>query len=347
MLKVGTVGTSWITEQFIEATQLLNEHYQVTGVYSRSVEKAKALAEKYQIEFYCDELNHLLYDPEIQVIYIATPNAHHYEVAKRAIRTGKHLIVEKPMFASLDEWREIHELAQEQGVLVFEAVVHTHNQNYKRLKQLVQYKLEQAKQPFLGANFSIGQYSSRYPDYVNAMAAGEVAPNVFNLAMAGGTLMDIGVYPLYVIVDLFGIPKQVKYSAITGPNKVDLMGTMILNYKEFQVSLFVSKAVHSMQPSELYFDNETIVIEGITRIDRVYLVNHHGQSAKVIDYVPKNPMLAELTDFAEVLENPTDSQQQQRYQYWTQLSWQVAQVMDSLRQSAGLDFDKAKEEETK
>ena len=347
MLKVGTLGTSWITEQFIEATQLLSDKYQVVGVYSRSAEKAKALADKYQINFYCDELNHLLFDPEIHVIYIATPNAHHYEVAKRAIRAGKHLIVEKPMFASLDEWREIHELAQELGVLVFEAVVHIHNQNYKRLKQLIRYKREQAQQPFLGANFSIGQYSSRYPDYVQAMATGQGAPNVFNLAMAGGTLMDIGVYPLYVIIDLFGIPQQVKYSAITGPNKVDLMGTIILNYATFQVSLFISKAVHSLQPSELYFDNETIVIEGITRIDRVYLVNQEAQSAKVIDYVPKNPMLAELTHFAEVLANPQDDAQLARYREWTDLSWQVAQVMDSLRRSAGLDFEKAREEETR
>ena len=85
--------------------------------------------------------------------------------------------------------------------------------------------------------------------------------------------MDLGIYPLYVIVDLFGMPQRLKYSAVQGANGVDLFGNAILYYDQFQVSLLVSKAIHSTQASEIYLDNEVIAIQDITRIRTVsYLI---------------------------------------------------------------------------
>lgn len=340
MLRVGTVGTSWITETFIEAAQLLPDLYDVCCVYSRTLSKGEALAQKYQIPQVVDDYNRLIFNPEIDVIYIASPNGTHYEQAIRAIKAGKHLIVEKPMFSSVSEWEEAHRLADEMEVMIMEAVLHVHSQNYKHLKRLLQQKLAEKQQPFLGANLVIGQYSSKYPSYVSAIAHQEEVPNVFNLKHAAGTLMDIGVYPLYVAVDLFGAPQQVKYSAIKGPNGVDLMGTVILNYTTFQVSVFMSKAVHSVQPNEIYIDHETLLIENITRISSVTLIDNQGQSAKVIDYRPKNPMIDELKDFSEMFQGKNDEVQQAKYQYWRKLSHQVAELMAVLRESAGLTVER-------
>lgn len=340
MIRLGTIGTSWITAQFIEAAQASNL-YHVRAVYSRQAEKAYDLAQRYGINYYSDELNHLLFDPEIDAIYVASPNSLHFDLTMRAIRAGKHVIVEKPMFASAKQWREAHALAKEMNVLLFEAVVHVHGPNYKRLKQLVHNKLGELKRPFLGANLNIGQYSSKYPDYAKAMEAPEYAivPNIFNLDFAGGTLMDIGVYPLYVAIDLFGMPMSVRYYAMKGANMIDLFGNIILSYDNYQINLFISKAVHSVLPSEIYMDDETIVIEGITRIDKVHVVNTQGQAATIIDYKPSNPMAAEVEHFAEMMMNRDDVQQQILYENWTQLSLQVAQVMEEIRQSANIKFD--------
>lgn len=92
-------------------------------------------------------------------------------------------------------------------------------------------------------------------------------------------------------------------------------------------------------PSEIYFDDETVVIEGITRIASVKLINKAGQEAKVIDYRPENVMYDELIAFAEVLTDPDNIQQQVRYEDWKQMSLQVAQVMEQLRKSANLKFN--------
>lgn len=335
MINVGTIGTSWITEQFIQAMKL-TRHFHIKGVYSRKAKSAEDIAKFYHADYYTEHINHLLYDPEIHVIYIASPNSVHFEQAMAALRAGKHIIVEKPAFATVEKWHQAHELADKMGVKIFEAALHYHSRNYRRLRQLVRNLQSGHSQPFLGATFNIGQYSSKYEQYLDSMKGKVEEPNVFNLDFAGGTLMDIGIYPLYVALDLFGMPDQVIYHTVKGQNKIDLFGTAILKYGEAQVSIMMSKAVHSVLHNEIYFDDETIIIEGITRIEKVRLINKAGQEAKVIDYKPENPMYDELIAFFEVLSHPNDIKQQVRYEDWKQMSLQVIQVIEQLRHSANI-----------
>ena len=335
MLNLGTIGTSWITEQLIDAARL-TQQYHIKGIYSRDAAKGKQFASKVQADYYTDSIYNLLYDPEIDIVYIASPNSLHYEQAVQAIKAGKHIIVEKPMFTSVNEWHHAHNLAKEHGVLIFEAALHYQNRNYKRFRQLVMTKREEMEQPFLGANFNIGQYSSRYMAYLDAVEYNQTVPNIFSPEFAGGSIMDMGVYPLYVAMDLFGLPKSVRYHTVTGANQVDLFGTIILSYEDQLVSIFVSKAVHSVMPSEIYLDDETVVIRDITRMNEVQLVNRAGKEVQIIDYQPANPMYDEMLNFAEAVNKSDEMHQQLKYESWKQLSLQVAQVMEMLRKSANL-----------
>lgn len=342
MINVGSVGTSWITEQFINACQLTNQ-YKIKGVYSRSAYRAKDIATIYKADYYTDELNNILFDPEIDLVYIASPNSLHFEQAMRAIKAKKHVIVEKPMFTSVAEWHQIHQEAKRMDVLVFEAALHIHSRNYRRLKQLVQNKLKEAEQPFLGANFNFGQYSSRYFQYRDAMNQNMTAPNVFNLEYAGGSLMDLGVYPIYVIMDMFGLPHSVRYNSQKGENGVDLFGNILFIYENFQVSAFISKAVHSNLASEIYVDDETIVIHDISKISKVELINKEGQTANIISYKPENYMYDELMSFAEIIQDKNNIHNQVQYEDWKQLSLQVMQTIELLRKSADISFEVSKE----
>src|SRR5699024_8126921 len=85
-------------------------------------------------------------------------------------------------------------------VVIFEGALHIQSRNYRRMKQLVQNEIKDSEQPFLGANFNFGQYSSKYMQYRDAMDNHQIAPNVFNLEYSGGALMDLGVYPVYVVL---------------------------------------------------------------------------------------------------------------------------------------------------
>ena len=102
MLNVGTIGTSWITEQFIQALKL-TRRYHIKGIYSRNAKNARDIAKFYQADYYCDQLNNLLYDPTIDVIYVASPNSLHFQYAKDEIRAWYHVIVDKHFFDSVSE----------------------------------------------------------------------------------------------------------------------------------------------------------------------------------------------------------------------------------------------------
>ena len=335
MINVATIGTSWITEQFIKACKL-SGLYHIKAIYSRSVDNAKDLATVYKADYYTDALNNILFDPEVDLIYIASPNRMHFDQALKAVKAGKHVIIEKPMVETIDQWHSLHDAASENKVFVFEAALHYQNRNYRRLKELVQHKLSERDQVFLGANLNLGQYSSRYLKYLDAMDRQVQAPNIFNPDMGGGSLADLGIYPIYVTLDLFGIPNTVRYNAQKGPNGVDLFGTIVLKYADFAVNIFVSKAVHSQLTSEIYIDDETLVIHNISRIDRVDLIDAAGQEATLISYTPENPMYDELINFAEVIQQPEDRHLQFVYEQWKQMSLSVVQTMQLLRQSAHL-----------
>lgn len=335
MLNFATIGTSWITSQMIEAARL-TQHYHLKAVYSRHIDTAKRFQKEHGADYYTTDLNTLLYDPEIQVVYIATPNSTHAEYALRAVEAKKHVIIEKPMVTSSAQWHQVHDLAQENQVRVFEAALHYHNRNYRRLRPAIKQKIAECRQPIMGANFNMGQYSSKYDTYLEAKENDWQVPNVFSADFAGGSLMDLGVYPLYIAIDLFGLPKTVRYHAVDDGQKIDLFGTIILTYEIFQVTIFVSKAVHSVLASEIYIGEETFVINNISRIDKVSLVNRQGDSAQLINYQPANPMFDELMTFAEILNSPSDAHHEVRYENWRQLSLQVTQVMELLRQSAKL-----------
>lgn len=335
MLNYATIGTSWITDQMIQAAKL-TQRYHLQAVYSRYIDTAKQFAVDHEADYYTSELNNILFDPNIQVIYIASPNVLHFQQALQAVQAGKHVIVEKPIVSSSAQWHQLYSAADEAGVYVFEAAMHYHSRNYGRLRPLIKQRLKDSDLPFLGANFNMGQFSSRYLTYLEAQAQNWEVPNVFNASFHGGSLMDLGIYPLYIALDLFGMPKTVRYHAVDNGQMIDLFGTIVLSYDHAQVSIFVSKVVHSVLPSEIYVGEETFIIDDISRITKASLINRANEKVQVIDYVPANPLFDELLTFADMIRQEKTIHQTIRYENWKQLSLQVTQTLELLRQSAKL-----------
>lgn len=115
MLKLGIIGTGWISGSFVEAAHLTKK-YSLEAVYSRNLESAVSFTEDFDdIELY-DDLDDF-FKHDLDIIYIASPNAIHFEQAKAAILAGNNIIVEKPAFSNPQELAEIIKLADENDVL--------------------------------------------------------------------------------------------------------------------------------------------------------------------------------------------------------------------------------------
>ena len=226
-MNLGVLGSGFIVTNFLPIWKEL-DFYHLKAIWGRNEEKIKQF--KNDFDYYTTKLEKILHDKDVDVIYIGLPNSLHYSYAKRALLAGKHVIVEKPFCVTYKEAEELINLGKEKNLLVFEAIVTQFAKNYLDFKPYIE-KLGPIK--IIDGNFS--QYSRRYDKFKD----GIVLP-AFNKDLAGGALLDLGVYNIHYTVGLFGKPKDVYYF----PNifqGVDTSGILILDYGEFKASLINSK----------------------------------------------------------------------------------------------------------
>ena len=228
-IKVGITGAGMTVPWFLEAAELIPE-MEIGALFARKEEKRKELCEKYHIPAAYDSYEKLLADESLDVLYLPLPNSLHYSFAKQALEAGKHLIMEKPFTVTYAEAKELAELAERKGLVLFEAVTNQYNPNYEKVRELL---------PGLGdikiVQIDFAQYSSRY----DAFKQGIIAP-VFDVNKAGGALLDLNVYNIHFVVGLFGEPSDAHYY----PNMergVDTSGILVLEYPGFQCACTAAK----------------------------------------------------------------------------------------------------------
>ena len=229
MINVGIIGSGFIVPHFIDAVKAV-KGYHITAISGRNDKAITALKEKYDID-YCTVNNDDVYnDPKIDAIYVALPNGLHYETGKKALLADKHVIMEKPFTVTYDQAKELIDLAKKRKKIIFDAVTLLHKPNYAKVRELLP---EVGEIKMVNLNFS--QYSSRY----DRLMKGIILP-AFDYKMAGGALMDLGIYNINFVVGLFGSPKNVRYF----PNmykKVDTSGVLVMDYGKFKVNAISAK----------------------------------------------------------------------------------------------------------
>ncbi|MDR3190331.1 MAG: Gfo/Idh/MocA family oxidoreductase [Lactobacillaceae bacterium] len=324
-LKLGTIGTTWITQQFIEAAHATGE-YVLTAVYSRRLESGQTFAAQFGEVPVFTELADMLASG-LDVLYIASPNSLHFEQVKAAIQADVHIIVEKSAFENPGQYAQIKALlTAHPSVRMFEAARHIQQPNFKALATKVA-EMEQIS----GATFVYEKYSSRFDAYL----AGE-NPNVLNREFAAGALADLGIYPLYAALRLFGMPVSQHYFATKLNNGTDGRGTAILRYTNFDVTLIFGKGANSYQHSEILGLRDTILIDSIAELNQVEYDDGRGARTLLSTPVADNPMLDEAKLFADIIKQPVELAN--TYTDLLALSEQVNAVLTKLREDAGVVF---------
>ena len=198
-MRFATIGTSDICRRFIDALkQVDGASYELA--YSRTPERAQAYAQEQGAERSCSSLEDLAADPDVDAVYIASPNALHTDQAKLMLSHGKHVFVEKSFAANARLAREVFDLAESQGLVAMEAMRNIHAPGFKKIAQVVSEDLGQVR----AASFGFAKITSR----IERLRAGERL-NVFDPQMASGALMDMGVYTVEPTVALWGRPQRV------------------------------------------------------------------------------------------------------------------------------------------
>ena len=325
MLKLGIIGTGAISHHFIEAAHTSGK-YQLVAVYSRKIETAEKFASHYHNILLFDKLEDF-FNNSFDVVYIASPNSLHYVQAKLALEMGKHVILEKPAVTRPDEWQDLVQTAKKNHCFIFEAARNYHEKAFITIKNFL------ADKQILGADFNYAKYSSKMPN----LLAGE-SPNVFSDRFAGGALMDLGIYPLYAAVRLFGKAKDATYQGQQLDNSIDLNGDGILFYPDFQVHIKAGKNITSNLPCEIYTTDGTLTLNTIEHVSSAIFTDHQGNQIQLPIQQAPHTMTEEVGAFAHMIQQPDLN----LYQTWLEDASSVHELLYTMRQTAGIRFEAEK-----
>ncbi|MCV68662.1 gfo/Idh/MocA family oxidoreductase [Listeria monocytogenes] len=327
-MKLGIMGTNWITDSFIEGA-INSGEWNLTAVYSRTEEKARAFGEKYGELAYFTDIEEMGKSDALDAVYIASPNALHYQHAVSLLKNKKHVIVEKPIFSTVAELEHAHQIARENNVFLFEAARHIQEPNFKRLQENIE-----KVGTIHGVTLAYMKYSSRYDQVLN----GE-EPNIFSLKFSGGSIVDLGVYPLYSAITLFGEPVKATYFATKLPTGVDGLGPIILEYPTFNITIIQGKNSQSFLPSEIYGQKGTLIVDPLTGIEKItFYDNATKEETELAGPVVANDMQFEAAEFARIIEQSD----RDTYEYLADLSLKVLRVSNELRHQNDIWFDAEK-----
>lgn len=324
MLRFGIVGTNWITERFIQAAEE-TEHFELKAVYSRTEEKGRAFADKFNSNpvVYTD-LEAMASSDEVDAVYIASPNSLHAEQAILCMKHGKHVLCEKPLASNVAEVQEMLQTAKEHDVLLMEAMKSTLMPNFRVISNNL-YKIGRVRRYFA----SYCQYSSRF----DAFKQGTVL-NAFKPELSNGALMDLGIYCIYPMVTLFGKPDQVQANGIMLSSGVDGEGSIIMRYQDMDAVVMYSKIADSYAPAEIQGENGTLVIDKINQPYDVKIYYRDGTIEDLRQPQMQESMFYEAREFIELVQaGRRDSSVNSLGN-----SLIVAEIMEEARRQMGLTF---------
>ena len=325
MINFGVIGTGWIAEEFVKGAQLV-DGLNFKAVYSRTTEKGRKFAKPFGGATVYDNINDLAKDESIDAVYIASPNSLHYSQSKLMLESGKHVLCEKPITVTPDEFRELCELAESKKLVYTEAIMYLHLPARKIL-------LEQVKKigRITSAHFDFSQLSSKYA----ALKRGET-PNIFNPKFATGCLMDLGIYCIYPALEIFGEPERLIASSGFLKTGADGFGTAIFDYSDKQVTLTYSKLGQDRCGSMICGDEGTIVLPSVSKLTEMSLYDNGGNETSLSPDVEKHFLMSyEAEDFLKYIENGAEDEE---YKYCNALIEKVSVIMEKIRREAKIEF---------
>lgn len=322
-IKLGTIGSGVIVHSILDNV-MVTDGITLEAVYSRSEEKAAALAKEYGCQKTYTDMDAFLADESINLVYIATPNLLHFPQAKKALLAGKNVLLEKPFTTTYAHAQELATIAREKGLLLIEAAPTSFLPNFAILKNELP-KIGNIK--LVMSNYS--QYSSRY----DAVLRGEVPP-VFDPAFGGGCLMDINFYNVLLNVLLFGAPKSATYHANRPAGLSDTSGIMVMEYDGFVSTNVGAKDTWGVNFFQIEGENGYIYVEnGSNGIQSVRTVTKTGDDTYNLQS-STDRWFYEIQELTRLLLNNERESLDARLD--TTLT--TIQVIESTRKAAGILF---------
>ncbi|MFB3978137.1 Gfo/Idh/MocA family protein [Microbacterium proteolyticum] len=290
MIRIGIVGTSSISERLADAVGAV-DGVELGRVASRDPERARAFADRIGAPGVADGLHALLSADDVDAVYLASPNAVHAEQIRAALDAGIPVLVEKPAVLTEGDWNALVQRARDRSVVLLEAMRTAYDPGIRAVADVLP-RLGQIRR----VSFRYEKRSARY-DHV---LAGEQT-NIFDPALGGSALRDLGVYPLHALVLLFGEPRGIDGSRVGIASGTDGLGSATAEYDGFIADVAWSKITDTALPSEMQGEDASVTIDAIDAPRRLELIPRGGVPEVIEVRAAENPMIGEVERFRDAV----------------------------------------------
>lgn len=215
-IKWGIIGLGKIAHKFA-SDLLLSKNGELYAVASRDLEKSKKFGVKYKSEKYYGSYSDIVYDPNADIVYIATPHTFHFENSIMCLRNGKSVLCEKPMGMNADQVKQMQNEAKSRKLFLMEGLWTRFIPATEKLIELLEKKI-------------IGDVLNVRADF-GFKADFDPESRVFNKELGAGSLLDIGIYPVYLSLLTLGIPGKIESTARFTNTGVDSYCNMLFEYE--------------------------------------------------------------------------------------------------------------------
>ncbi|HFI0715763.1 TPA: Gfo/Idh/MocA family protein [Streptococcus suis] len=267
--KWATLGTGVIANELVQALQAMGGN--LYSVANRTYDKGVEFAHKYGIEKVYKEIDEVFEDPQVDIIYISTPHNTHINYLRKALKAGKHVLCEKSITLNSEELAEAIQLAEENQVILAEAMTIFHMPIYRKLREVV-------ASGKLGALKMIQMNFGSYKEY-------DMTNRFFNKNLAGGALLDIGVYALsFVRWFMTEKPNQVLSQVKLAPTGVDEQVGILLSNDAGEMAT-IALTLHAKQPKRgtIAYDKGYIELYEYPRGQKAVITYTEDGSQEVIE----------------------------------------------------------------
>ncbi|MCR5302043.1 MAG: Gfo/Idh/MocA family oxidoreductase [Lachnospiraceae bacterium] len=229
------------------------------AVAARDRERAQVFADRHGFVRAYGSYKDMLEDPEVELVYIATPHSHHYEQIKMCLNHGKHVLCEKPLTANARQAEEVFRLAESRGLLLTEALWTRYMPMAKKIVEVVNSGI-------------IGRPSSLCANFGLPM---EHKKRIVDLSLCGGALLDVGVYALNFASMVFGADiESIAANCVRYHSGVDAQETIMLSYRDGRMAtLYSTMLAQTDRRAVISGSNGHIEVENIVNFETMKVYN--------------------------------------------------------------------------
>ncbi len=319
--KWGILAPGKMSAKFTKGLKIL-ENAELYAIGSRDLSRAKQFAEDLGFKKYYGSYEELVKDPELEIVYIASPHSHHLEHTLLCLKNGKNVICEKAFSITAHEAEMMIDEAKKQDLFLMEALWPPFQPFYIRAKEIIESGAP-------GKILHLQGYFSFNPPY-------DPDDRKFNLSLGGGSLLDIGIYPVIDALAFISVPDEIKATALFSPTGSEESISAIFKYNDGRMAtIYSSFKTNTGIGCDLLCEKGNLTVSRGRDMNQRVLLSLHGKKTR--EYVFNPPAMGYHSEAEEVMKCLDEGRKESNVVPLS-FSLDLMKTLDRIRKAAGIVF---------